>query len=292
LEPIGYSEARILSMPSKESIIEPPKKIIHIEWRELWAYRDLFLVLAWRDISVRYKQTLLGVLWVILQPVMTMAVFTFIFNRMAGIESGDGTPYPVFLYTGLLLWQYFSSTVNNSAQSMVANASLIQKVYFPRLIIPATSVTTAFVDLAVSSAILVLMMAYYGFMPQLVGVAIIPLLLLIVTFTALGVGLFLASLNVKYRDVRYALPFFINIGLYITPVIYPASMLDKYPVVKTLFLCLNPMAGVINGARAGLLGRSPIEWGALAVSLFVGIVYFLLGLLYFRRTESYFADIA
>ncbi|MDD5008118.1 MAG: ABC transporter permease [Syntrophorhabdaceae bacterium] len=279
-------------MPSKESIIEPPKKIIHIEWRELWAYRDLFLVLAWRDISVRYKQTLLGVLWVILQPVMTMAVFTFIFNRMAGIESGDGTPYPVFLYTGLLLWQYFSSTVNNSAQSMVANASLIQKVYFPRLIIPATSVTTAFVDLAVSSAILVLMMAYYGFMPQLVGVAIIPLLLLIVTFTALGVGLFLASLNVKYRDVRYALPFFINIGLYITPVIYPASMLDKYPVVKTLFLCLNPMAGVINGARAGLLGRSPIEWGALAVSLFVGIVYFLLGLLYFRRTESYFADIA
>lgn len=279
-------------MPSKESIIEPPKKIIHIEWRELWAYRDLFLVLAWRDISVRYKQTLLGVLWVILQPVMTMAVFTFIFNRMAGIESGDGTPYPVFLYTGLLLWQYFSSTVNNSAQSMVANASLIQKVYFPRLIIPATSVTTAFVDLAVSSAILVLMMAYYGFMPQLVGVAIIPLLLLIVTFTALGVGLFLASLNVKYRDVRYALPFFINIGLYITPVIYPASMLDKYPVVKTLFLCLNPMAGVINGARAGLLGRSPIEWGALAASLFVGIVYFLLGLLYFRRTESYFADIA
>lgn len=279
-------------MPSKESIIEPPKKFIHIEWREFWAYRDLFLVMAWRDISVRYKQTLLGVLWIILQPVMTMAVFTFIFNRMAGIESGDGTPYPIFLYTGLLLWQYFSSTVNNSAQSMVANASLIQKVYFPRLIIPATSVTTAFVDLAVSSAILVVMMAYYGFMPQLVGVAIIPLLLLIVTFTALGIGLFLASLNVKYRDVRYALPFFINIGFYVTPVIYPAAMLDKYPVVKTLFLCLNPMASVINGARTGLLGRSTIEWDTLAVSLFVSIIYFLFGLFYFRRTESYFADIA
>lgn len=279
-------------MSLKEIIIEPPKRFIHIEWREFLAYRDLFLVLAWRDISVRYKQTLLGVLWVILQPVMTMVVFTFIFNRMAGIESGDGTPYPIFLYIGLLPWQYFSSTVNNAAQSMVANAGLIQKVYFPRLIIPATSVTTAFVDLAVSSVILVVMMAYYGSMPQLVGVAIIPLLLLIVTLTALGIGLFFASLNVKYRDVRYALPFFINIGLYVTPVIYPISMLDTYPVVKTLFLCLNPIATVINTARTGFLGSAPIEWGMPAVALFVSVMYFLFGLFYFRRTESYFADIA
>ena len=279
-------------MSLKEIIIEPPKRFIHIEWREFLAYRDLFLVLAWRDISVRYKQTLLGVLWVILQPVMTMVVFTFIFNRMAGIESGDGTPYPIFLYIGLLPWQYFSSTVNNAAQSMVANAGLIQKVYFPRLIIPATSVTTAFVDLAVSSVILVVMMAYYGSMPQLVGAAIIPLLLLIVTLTALGIGLFFASLNVKYRDVRYALPFFINIGLYITPVIYPISMLDTYPVVKTLFLCLNPIATVINTARTGFLGSAPIEWGMPAVALFVSVMYFLFGLFYFRRTESYFADIA
>jgi lipopolysaccharide transport system permease protein len=279
-------------MSLKEIIIEPPKRFIHIEWREFLAYRDLFLVLAWRDISVRYKQTLLGVLWVILQPVMTMVVFTFIFNRMAGIESGDGTPYPIFLYIGLLPWQYFSSTVNNAAQSMVANAGLIQKVYFPRLIIPATSVTTAFVDLAVSSVILVVMMAYYGSMPQLVGAAIIPLLLLIVTLTALGIGLFFASLNVKYRDVRYALPFFINIGLYVTPVIYPISMLDTYPVVKTLFLCLNPIATVINTARTGFLGSAPIEWGMPAVALFVSVMYFLFGLFYFRRTESYFADIA
>ncbi|HOE16319.1 MAG TPA: ABC transporter permease [Syntrophorhabdaceae bacterium] len=279
-------------MQLKETIIEPPKRSIPIEWSELWAYRDLFLVMAWRDLSVRYKQTLLGILWVILQPVLTMLVFTFIFNRMAGIQSGDGTPYPIFLYTGLLLWQYFSSTVNNSAQSMVANASLIQKVYFPRLIIPATSATTAFVDLAVSSVVLVAMMLYYGFIPQLSGVAVIPVLLLVVTLTALGAGLFLASLNVKYRDVRYALPFFINIGLYITPVIYPVSMLDRYPAVKTLLVVLNPMAGVINIARTGLLGSSAIGWGTLAVSLIVSIIYFLFGLYYFKRTESYFADIA
>ena len=279
-------------MLPKDSVIEPPKGFMQVNWRELWAYRDLFLVLAWRDISVRYKQTVLGALWAILQPVMTMVVFTFIFNHMAGIESGNGIPYPIFLYTGLLLWQYFSATVNNSAQSMVANASLIQKVYFPRLVIPATGATTALTDLAVASAILVVMMMYYGFFPQLVGVVIIPLQLLIATFSALGVGLFLASLNVKYRDVRYALPFFINIGLYVTPVIYPVAMLDKYPVVKMLFLCLNPMASVINSARTGLLGNSPIEWNALLVALFVSIIYFLFGLFYFRRTESYFADIA
>ena len=279
-------------MLPKDSVIEPPKGFMQVNWRELWAYRDLFLVLAWRDISVRYKQTVLGALWAILQPVMTMVVFTFIFNHMAGIESGNGIPYPIFLYTGLLLWQYFSATVNNSAQSMVANASLIQKVYFPRLVIPATGATTALTDLAVASAILVVMMMYYGFFPQLVGVVIIPLQLLIATFSALGVGLFLASLNVKYRDVRYALPFFINIGLYVTPVIYPVAMLDKYPVVKMLLLCLNPMASVINSARTGLLGNSPIEWNALLVALFVSIIYFLFGLFYFRRTESYFADIA
>jgi lipopolysaccharide transport system permease protein len=279
-------------MLSKYSIIEPPKKFIKINWGELWAYRDLFLVLAWRDISVRYKQTLLGALWAILQPVMTMVVFTFIFNRMAGIDSGDGTPYPIFLYTGLLLWQYFSSTVNNAAQSMVASASLIQKVYFPRLVIPATGATTALIDLAVASAILAAMMIYYGCLPQLVGVVIIPLLLLIATFSALGVGLFLASLNVKYRDVRHALPFFINLGLYVTPVIYPLAMLEKYPTVKTLLLLLNPMSSVINSARTGLLGKSLIEWDMLIVSLFVSVFYFLFGLFYFRRTEAYFADIA
>jgi lipopolysaccharide transport system permease protein len=279
-------------MLSKDSIIEPPKKFIQINLRELWTYRDLFLVLAWRDVSVRYKQTVLGALWAILQPVMTMVVFTFIFNRMAGIESGDGTPYPIFLYTGLLIWQYFSATVNNAAQSMVTNANLIQKVYFPRLLIPASGAATALIDLAVASAILVVMMMHYGFPPRFVGVAIIPVLLLITTLCALGFGLFLASLNVKYRDVRYALPFFINIGLYITPVIYPVAMLDRYPMVKTLFVWLNPMASVINSARAGILGRSTFEWNMLIVSLLVSIVYFLIGLFYFKRTETYFADIA
>jgi lipopolysaccharide transport system permease protein len=278
-------------MLEKDIVIEPPKGFIYVNWPELWAYRDLFLVLAWRDISVRYKQTFLGVLWAILQPVLTMVVFTFIFHRMAGIDSGDGTPYPIFLYTGQLLWLYFSATLTNASQSMIANTNLIQKVYFPRLIIPATAATTGLVDLLIASVVVVGMMVYYGFTPHLMGLMVVPLLLMITTLCALGLGLFLSALNVKYRDVRYALPFFINILLYVTPVIYPVSMLDRYPLAKTIILWMNPLAGVITNARAALLGKPELDWGSLLVPLAVSLIYFLFGLYYFRRTEAYFADI-
>ena len=278
-------------MSQNEFIIAPPRRWLSINWQELWRYRDLFLVLAWRDISVRYKQTALGIVWAIFQPFVTMIVFTFIFNRMANISSGDSTPYPVFLYVGLLLWQYYSSTLTNASNSMISNASLIQKVYFPRLIVPATAATTGLVDLAIAAVILVGMMAYYGIMPQLIGVLLLPVLLATAVLSALGMGLLLASLNIKYRDVRFALPFFIQILMYVTPVIYPVKMLDNYPLVKELMLWLNPISGVISNARAGLLGQGTIDFSVLGISLLVSIVYFIAGLYYFRSTERYFADI-
>jgi lipopolysaccharide transport system permease protein len=275
-----------------EFTIAPPGRYARINWPELWRYRDLFLVLAWRDISVRYKQTVLGVLWAVLQPVTTMVIFTFVFNRMAGIESGDGTPYPIFLYTGLLFWTYFSGTLTGASNAMVSNASLVQKVYFPRLILPATAATTGLADFAIAMVILAGMMVWYGFMPGWIGLLTFPVLLLTSVMCAMGMGLFLAAINVKYRDVRYALPFFINILMYVTPVIYPVSMLDKHPWAKTAMTWLNPMSGVISNVRAGILGRSEFDWPVLGISLLVSIVYLAIGLHTFRATERYFADIA
>ncbi|MDD5355449.1 MAG: ABC transporter permease [Candidatus Omnitrophica bacterium] len=274
-----------------EYTIEPPKHFLSIDWKELWLYRDLFLVLAWRDISVRYKQTALGIIWAILQPVMTMIVFTFIFNRVAKIDSGDTTPYPIFLYVGLLLWQYFSSTLTNASNSMISSAGLISKIYFPRLILPATAATTGLIDLVIASVILIGLMIYYSFVPQIIGILILPLLLICTVLYALGGGLFLAAINVKYRDVRYALPFFIQIMMYVTPVIYPVKMLDKYPIIKALMLWLNPISGVITNARAGLLGQGSVDWGIMGISFLMSFVFFVIGLYYFRNTERYFADI-
>lgn len=279
-----------MNQPS-ELVIVPPKRFISIKWEELWRYRELFLVFAWRDISVRYKQSVLGILWAIIQPVVTMVIFTFVFNRVAKVDSGDGTPYPIFLYVGLLLWQYFSGTLTNASNSMVSNASIIQKVYFPRLIIPASAAVTGLVDLAVASVILIGMMIHYGYHPHLTGVLILPLLLVSTVLASMGIGMFLASLNIKYRDVRYALPFVIQIMMYVTPVIYPVSMLDKHPVVRTTMLWLNPISGIISNARAGLLGTVSVDWTVMAISAFTSFIFFFFGLYYFRATERYFADI-
>jgi len=279
-------------MVHMEYSITPPRGLLAINWPELWRFRDLFLTLAWRDISVRYKQAVLGVLWALLQPISTMLIFTFIFNRMANIQSGDGTPYPLFFYTGMIIWQYYSSTLSNASNSMVANVSLIQKVYFPRLIVPATAATTGLVDLAISSLVLFGLMAWYGFMPHFTGILILPVLLIVMMLSALGVGLFMAALNIKYRDVRYALPFVIQILMYLTPVIYPVRMLDKWPIAKALMVWLNPISAVITNARAGLLGQSAFDPTGLAIASLMSIVMFIVGLYYFRNTERHFADIA
>lgn len=274
-----------------EFTIRPPKALVNIDWRELWRFRDLFLVLAWRDISVRYKQTVLGALWAIFQPLVTMLIFSFVFNRVAKVESGDGTPYPVFLYVGLLIWQYYSGTLTKASEAMVENQGMVQKVYFPRLILPASAAIVGFVDLGFASIVLLGVMAYFGFVPHLLGLAILPILFACMFLCALGVGMFFASLNVKYRDVRYALPFLIQTLLYVTPVIYPVQMLDRYPVARQLMLWLNPISGVITNARAGLLGQSPVDWPVMGISLLMSVLFFLGGLTYFRSTERYFADI-
>lgn len=287
-----FRKAHSSKVHKGEHVIAPPKRIISLDLNELWQYRDLFLVLAWRDIAVRYKQTALGVLWAVLQPAITMIIFSFIFNRMAGIESGDGTPYPVFVYVGLMFWQYFSGTLTNASNSLVLNVQLIQKTYFPRMILPAASAITGFVDFCIASVVLGVLMLYYGFNPHLKGLLILPILLLDTTLCAAGAGLLTAALNIKYRDVRHALPFFIQIMVYITPVIYPVKLLDKHPLAKLLMLWLNPMASVIANARAGLFGKTPINWDAMGISTFVSVMIFLSGLYYFRHTEHYFADIA
>jgi lipopolysaccharide transport system permease protein len=270
--------------------ITPPKGILSVNWRELWRFRDLFLVLAWRDITVRYKQTVLGILWAVLQPVVTTVVFTFIFNRVGRIESGDATPYPIFLYVGLLFWQYYSTTLTGASNSLVTHQNMLQKIYFPRLILPATAATTSFVDTAISSLILAGMMVYYRFSPSVSGLLVLPILLICVILASLGFGFFLAAINVKYRDVRYALPFFIQVLMYVTPVIYPVKLLDKHLVIKDLMIWLNPISGVITNARAALLGQGHFDWRVMAISFLISCVYFVVGLYYFRNTERYFAD--
>ena len=268
------------------TVIGPRKTFSLKDIKELWQYRELLYFFTWKDLKVRYKQTTIGILWAILQPFITMVVFTIFFGKLAGLPS-DGVPYPIFVYTGLLFWQFFSGALSETSSSLTGNQSIITKVYFPRLILPISSVITKFIDFLVASIILVAMMIYYGYTPYLGGLFIIPLLLLITFMASVGLGLFLSAINVKYRDVRYALPFFIQILLFLTPVIYPASIAGKY----SWFLALNPMTGVIQSARAALLGSTPINWFLIGISAIACFIMLLIGIIYFKKVERYFADV-
>ncbi len=274
-------------MSSSVTIIRPKKVFSLKDIKELWDYRELMYFFVWRDFKVRYKQTIVGVGWAIFQPFMTMIVFSLFFGKLLNIPS-DGTPYPIFVYTGLLFWQFFSSALADTSGVLVANQSIITKVYFPRLILPFASVATRLVDFAIASVILAGMMVYYGYTPHLSGLFILPLLLLITFMAAVGGGLFLAALNVKYRDVRYALPYFIQIMMFLTPVIYPASIAGKY----SFLLAINPMMGVIQTARATLLGTTTPNWFLLFLSFTACLIVLIIGIIYFKKVERYFADIA
>jgi len=268
------------------TVIRPKKKLSIEDFREIWCYRELLYFFVWRDLKIRYRQTTIGVMWAMFQPLMTMVVFSIFFGKLAKIPS-DGVPYPIFVYTGLLFWQLFSGALSETSATLIGNQSIITKVYFPRLILPLSAVMTKFIDFAIATFILIGMMFFYGYRPHLVGIAILPLLLFITFMIAVGMGLFLAALNVKYRDVRYALPFFIQILLFITPVIYPASIAGKYSRI----LALNPMTGVIQAARAALLGTTPINWLLLTISGIICFIMLLIGIIYFKTVERYFADI-
>ena len=266
--------------------IEPSRGWVSLKLRELWEYRELLYFFIWRDVKVRYKQTVLGAAWAIIQPLVTMVIFSVVFGQLARLPS-DGLPYPIFAYTALLPWTFFASALGKSGASLVSSAHLISKVYFPRLIIPISAAVGGAVDFAIAFVILLGMMAFYGIFPT-AAVLTLPLFLLLALATALGVGLWLSALNVRYRDVGYLIPFLVQVWLYASPVAYSSSLIPER--WRPLY-GLNPMAGVVEGFRWALLGTDWQPGPLIAVSVGAVIVILLSGALYFRRMEETFADV-
>jgi len=266
--------------------ISPPSRWTSLEFRELWEYRELLYFLIWRDVKVRYKQTALGAAWAVIQPFFMMVVFSLFFGRLAKVSS-DGIPYPVFTFCALLPWQLFANALTESSNSLVGNQNLITKVYFPRLVVPISAVLGGLVDFVIAFVILLGMMLYYGIVPGW-AIVTLPGFILLAVMTALGVGLWLSALNVQYRDVRYTIGFLVQLWLFLTPVAYPSSIVpEKW---RPLY-GLNPMAGVVEGFRWALLGKSQPPGAMLWVSVAVVILILFGGLYYFRRMEQQFADI-
>jgi lipopolysaccharide transport system permease protein len=270
-----------------ELVIRPKNAWWRLDWLEVWSYRDLFYFLSWKDVKVRYKQAAIGAAWAIFQPLMSMVVFSIFFGKYAGLPS-DGIPYPIFVYAGLLFWQFFSGSLTGISSSFSGNEGLITKVYFPRIILPVSAILTSLVDFLVAAVILVALMLYYGFRPSAWALLAVPALIVATVLSALGLGLLLASLNVKYRDVRHILPFLMQTLIFVTPVIYPVSIVsERYRWI----LGLNPMAGIITTARAGILGTGQVDWTLNAISLACMAVYLIIGYVYFKKVERFFADV-
>ena len=256
-------------------------------WRDLWRYRELFFFLAWRDILVRYKQTVIGIVWALGRPLITMLVFTLVFSKLAKLPS-DGVPYPILVFAALLPWQFFASAFSGAGDSLINNAGMISKVYFPRLVIPASAVIVSFVDFLISGIILVGLMTWYGFAPSL-RMLTLPLFIFVAFAAAMGVGLWIAALNVKYRDFRIIVPFVVQFGLYISPVGFSSSIV---PEQWRLLYSLNPMVGVIDGFRWAILGGdTQLYWPGFSLSLFLVLLMLATGIVYFRKTEKTFADV-
>jgi lipopolysaccharide transport system permease protein len=261
------------------------KRLINLQ--ELWQYRDLFWFLVKRDIKTRYAQSIMGVGWAIIQPVFSMIIFTIVFGNIAKINS-EGIPYPIFSYTALVPWTYFSSSLTDSSKSLISSKNLITKVYFPRLVIPIAPVLAKLIDFGISFLILIGMMVWFGIMPS-IWAAFIPILVLIMMLAAAGVGMWLTALSIQYRDIQYGSSFFIQLLMYLSPVIYPASNVpDKFQLVYAM----NPMVGVIEGFRSVLLGTHSMPWFYIGIGSASALILFISGALYFRHMERYFADVA
>lgn len=274
---------------SKESpvlLIKPSRGLVLPQLRDVWAYRELLYFLVWRDLKVRYKQTILGVLWAIIQPFFLMVIFSIFFGKLAKISS-EGIPYPIFAYAALIPWSYFAQSLNACSESLVGNSHLITKVYFPRLIIPISSVLSGLINFGISFGILLAMMVYYHIVPSLEAL-LLPILVLMVLATALGSGLWLSALNVQYRDIRYAISFLIQFWFFATPVVYPSSLV---PGIWRFLYSLNPMVGVVEGFRGALLGRGQIIGPTFILSIIVIIILLVTGTIYFRQVENKFADV-
>ncbi len=288
IQPTAAPSAEATDLPAEDvvyTLIEPPKGWRSLDLHDLWRYRELAWVLTERDIKVRYKQTVLGFAWAIIQPVMMMVVFSVFFGGLAKIPS-DGLPYPLFVYAGLLPWTFFANAISTSSGSLVGSSNLLSKVYFPRLIIPLSAVGGGLVDFCIATSILLLMCLGYG-IGWSINLLAAPLLIAGIVFIALGVGVALAALNVAYRDFRYVIPFIVQFWMFATPVVYPASLV---PETWRWLLYLNPLAGFIEGFRAAFLGL-PFDWPAIGLSLTVACAIFALGIAYFEKVERSFADI-
>jgi lipopolysaccharide transport system permease protein len=268
------------------TLIEPPHRLEALDLCELWKYRELLYFLTWRDVMVRYKQTLIGAGWAVLQPLLTMVVFSIIFGELLKVPS-DGVAYPVFSYAALLPWNFFAGALTRSGNSLIADANLISKVYFPRLILPLSAVLSLILDFAIAFVILVLMMLFYHIVPG-VAVLTLPLFLMLALLTALACGVWLSAVNIKYRDVAYVIPFLTQFWLFVTPVAYPSTII---PEPWRVFYGLNPMAGVVEGFRWALLGQEKPAWDLIFVSVLVVLALLISGLFYFRRVEHEFADV-
>jgi lipopolysaccharide transport system permease protein len=282
---VDVTEPSELVRSTRETVIRPAPRWPHLDARELWHYRELGFRLAWRDVAVRYKQTSIGILWAIIQPFLTMVVFTLVFGKFADFPS-KGVPYPIFVYSALLPWTYFASSLTSASGSLVSNKALVTKVYFPRVLLPLAGVFVPLVDFLVASVVLVGMMFWFTVWPSL-ALVLAPLFLLMALLTALGVGLFLSAVNVRYRDVPYAIPFLVQIWMYVSGVVYAISAL---PERWQWLLSLNPMTAVISGFQWGLISAPPPDLGKTLVSVGATATMFVVGLWFFRRSEPRFAD--
>ena len=273
-------------MQLTEIIIEPRKQARHI-WRELWLYRELLFFMAWRDLIVRYKQTVIGIAWSVLRPVITMVILTLVFGKLAKLPSGE-VPYPLLVYSAMLPWQFFSNTFSVSANSLVSNSNMISKTYFPRIILPTTAMLTSLVDFLIAFSIYILMMLWYGMYPDW-KILVLPLLMILASLASLGAGFFVSALNVTYRDFRIVVPFIVQFGLYLSPVGFSS---DVVPEQWRLLYSLNPMVGVIDGFRWALLGGEvKLYMPGFILSTCLSLLIFLLGIRFFYRSERTFADI-
>ncbi len=270
-----------------QTIIEPKKGWQLIDWQELREYKDLFYFLVWRDIKVLYKQTILGFVWAIIRPFFSMIVFSVVFGRLAKVPS-DGVPYPIFAYTALIPWTYFSTAMSSSTQSLISNANMLSKVYFPRLIIPLTPVLAKLIDFAIAFLLLGVMMVWYSIVPTW-NVLFLPYLIILMILTASGIGMWLSALAIQYRDVRFALQFLVQLLMYAAPVVWPVSLV---PAQYRLLYGLYPMAGIIEGFRSALLGTNPMPWDLILMGALSATIIALSGAFYFRRLERIFADVA
>lgn len=275
-----------MNHPSSAELVIEAGRTEHQYWKDLWRYRELFYFLSWRDILVRYKQTAVGVAWALIKPFLTMVVFTVVFGKLAKLPS-EGVPYPILVFAALLPWQFFASSLSEASNSLVINNNLISKVYFPRLIVPASAVIVNFVDFLISGMILLGLMAWYNFVPSW-HILVLPIFILTAVAAAMGVGLWFATLNVEYRDFRYIVPFIVQLGLYVSPVGFSSTVV---PERWRLLYSLNPMVGVIDGFRWAILGGSQLSWPSFLLSLGLVILLCVSGIWYFRKMERTFADI-